>query len=480
MLGLRIRGPRVEAAFLVVLDFHGLARHDLVEDEVDRRKDFSAAAEVLLHRDELFHVIGSRLLGIGIVLLLEQVRVSEAEAVDALLDVADGEAVVIARDEVQDGLLDTVRILVLVDHDDSILLAQVLRRIRAQRPALLTAEICFFHSSKCRRIAAEHGEREMLEVVEVEDIALFLGRLQCIDESGRQVCIAPHRRAARSDVPQYILLSLRHVAIPGIREDLLGLVAVLLERLADLRERRAQRIVFLAAQHGLLPLPGRSAEIVPAARLLLGQGRAVGGLHLFQLLDAPLQVFGIGLPGREQGRLLFLGTAACPDERTRLFVGADAAFDLAAHSRDNRIRPRRLPEVRRLRFIALLLLAQPRLREGLALAEAVELQHGIVDSLIAVVVAIVVDELEKILPPGLPILILWHLVGGLEQFLQDIAAHQDHLLVAGQTKLRVHIDGVDVLADDLLAEGVERADRGAGQQDNLALEPFGCRAVIRL
>ena len=112
----------------------------------------------------------------------------------------------------------------------------------------------------------------------------------------------------------------------------------------------------------------------------------------------------------------------------------------------------------------------------MALAEAVELQHGIVDSLIAVVV----DELEKILPPGPPRLILWHLVGGLEQFLQDVAAHQDHLLVAGQTKLRVHIDGVDVLADDLLAEGVERADRGAGQQDNLALEPFGCRAVIRL
>ena len=116
----------------------------------------------------------------------------------------------------------------------------------------------------------------------------------------------------------------------------------------------------------------------------------------------------------------------------------------------------------------------------MALAEAVELQHGIVDSLIAVVVAVVVDELEKILPPGPPRLILWHLVGGLEQFLQDVAAHQDHLLVAGQTKLRVHIDGVDVLADDLLAEGVERADRGAGQQDNLALEPFGCRAVIRL
>ena len=99
-------------------------------------------------------------------LLEEELRVGKTEAIDALLDVADGKEVVITRDEGENRFLHAVRVLILVNHDFLILLAQGERLRRGAKLSLR------------RILVAEDGEREMLQVVEIDDAALLLRRLK--------------------------------------------------------------------------------------------------------------------------------------------------------------------------------------------------------------------------------------------------------------------------------------------------------------
>ena len=475
----RIRSPRIETALLIVLNLHRPAVHDLVENEIDRREHLGAAAEVLLHRDELILVLRLRLFRIRIVLGLKEIRVSEAEAVDALLDIADGKTIVLAGNEVENRLLHAVRILVFIDHDDRVFFAQVTRRFRAQRLAGFALKVLFFRCGKLLRVGTEHGQGKMLQVIEVQDIALFLRRLQGFDETDGQIDIAPHGRAAFCNAGHDVFLSLGKVFIPCIREDFFRLVAALVKGLTNLRKIVAQLIVYFAAQHWLTPFSRQRGQIVPAARFFFQYGIAVSPLHRLQRFDAFLQVFDIRLPGSQQSLtflvfcLGFRRLRIDTDQGTCLFIGADTALDFLPHGLRDGIRPWRLPETATICQIGktVFLRAQPFLRERLTLAEIIELEHGFIDSLIAVVIAVVIGKFEKILPVFFLFFLFRHLIGCFEQVLQYIAAQQHHLLIAGQTELRVHIKGFNVLADDLLAERMKRADGRAGKQHELAFEP---------
>ena len=103
-----------------------IPRHGPQKDVIYRIEDDRDAAEVPPQVDTALH--GLFITAEGLVFIEEQRRVGQAEAVDALLDIADHEAVIVARDETGNEFLDTVRILVLIDEDFFILTAQFFRR----------------------------------------------------------------------------------------------------------------------------------------------------------------------------------------------------------------------------------------------------------------------------------------------------------------------------------------------------------------
>ena len=130
--------------------------------------------------------------------------------------------------------------------------------------------------------------------------------------------------------------------------------------------------------------------------------------------------------------------------------------------------------------ITFLLFAQPCRWIRLALAEFVKLQYGFTDLVIAMVIAIIVSKGQEILPGSAVFFLLRHLVFLFQQIFKDIPFHQGHFLIAAQTELRIHIDGVDILSDDTLAERMEGTDGCTGKQDLLTFQP-GCRlALFRL
>ena len=144
---LRIERRKVQRRGIVVCKLHRLGRHELREDPVHSREHARAAAVVLREVDACILLAQGRILAL---LLEEELRVGKTEAIDALLDVADGKEVVITRDEGENRLLHAVRVLILVNHDFLILLAQGERLRRGAKLSL-----------RCI-LVAEDGEREML------------------------------------------------------------------------------------------------------------------------------------------------------------------------------------------------------------------------------------------------------------------------------------------------------------------------------
>ena len=106
---------RVERFRRPVVQLQISFRHDLAEDEIDGRKDGRIASEILIEVDP---VVCSSLIRAEVIVLSEEYRrVRLTEAVNALLDVADHEAVVSAGEKGGDEFLHAVRVLVLIDHD---------------------------------------------------------------------------------------------------------------------------------------------------------------------------------------------------------------------------------------------------------------------------------------------------------------------------------------------------------------------------
>ena len=136
-------------------------RHGPREDSVHGVEDDRNAAEIPPQVDATLH--GFFIAAEGLVFLQEQRRVGQAEAIDALLDIADHEAVVLTGNEAGNEFLDAVRILVFVDEDLFILAAQLFGCRRR-------------HGMFRRGIGGEEDpQAEMFQVAEI-DPALFLLR----------------------------------------------------------------------------------------------------------------------------------------------------------------------------------------------------------------------------------------------------------------------------------------------------------------
>ncbi len=125
-LRIAVLRAEIELFGLVIADFaHGPA-HEPGEGVVDRPEDALPAAEILSEDDGGGVLVFLRIIEVvALFFREEEFRHGLAEAVDALLDVADHEEVVL-REGGEDGVLQLVGVLVLVDEDLLELLPQVL------------------------------------------------------------------------------------------------------------------------------------------------------------------------------------------------------------------------------------------------------------------------------------------------------------------------------------------------------------------
>ena len=122
--------PRPERRALVVVQLAQALRHQAAEHRVHRVHDLWPRAEALPQKDAPRHAL--RLGGVRVffVLLQEDRRVRQAEAVDALLDVADGEEVFsFTGNGGEDAVLHLVRVLIFVHHDLAVALRDRSRKV---------------------------------------------------------------------------------------------------------------------------------------------------------------------------------------------------------------------------------------------------------------------------------------------------------------------------------------------------------------
>src|SRR5581483_6466172 len=118
---------KTQLGIRIVSDSADFAPHEDGENRVDEADNGFAAAEIVGQRDDA-PVPG----GPGGDVVLEDVRIGEAEAVDALLDIADQETVglwAFATEGLENGVLGVVDVLVFVDENETELLAPLPRNV---------------------------------------------------------------------------------------------------------------------------------------------------------------------------------------------------------------------------------------------------------------------------------------------------------------------------------------------------------------
>ena len=123
---------------------------------------------------------------------------------------------------------------------------------------------------------------------------------------------------------------------------------------------------------------------------------------------------------------------------------------------------------------------QPGLWKRLALAEMIQLQYGFIERLSIMIAAISIHKGNEILPGRQIFSLFRSFIFLFQQFFHRIALQQDHFLIRGQTELRIDIDRLDMLTDDLLAERMECADIGPCQQYHLPLQTGSQSGVLHL
>ena len=128
---LGIARPDVQGLVLAVVQLAHFPGKDVAEHEVRRVQHRVARAEVL-GKQQLCALALRRVGGVRIVQIVveENTRVGEAEAVDALLDVADGEKVFpFTGNGGEDAVLHLVRVLIFVHHDLAVALRDRSRKV---------------------------------------------------------------------------------------------------------------------------------------------------------------------------------------------------------------------------------------------------------------------------------------------------------------------------------------------------------------
>ena len=128
---LGIARPDVQGLILAVVQLAHFPGKDVAEHEVRRVQHRVARAEVFAQK-ELRALALRRVGGVRVaqIVVEENTRVGEAEAVDALLDVADGEEVFsFTGNGGEDAVLHLVRVLIFVHHDLAVALRDRSRKV---------------------------------------------------------------------------------------------------------------------------------------------------------------------------------------------------------------------------------------------------------------------------------------------------------------------------------------------------------------
>ena len=128
---LRIFQTGVQAGEVVVNDLGIAAGHRPREDGVDEVDHRARGTEVARQRQELSAIAAQ----VALIAVEKKARLGEAEAIDGLFDVADGEEVVAARNGGDERLLKVGNVLIFVDEDVVVLLADALSHLLAHQGA---------------------------------------------------------------------------------------------------------------------------------------------------------------------------------------------------------------------------------------------------------------------------------------------------------------------------------------------------------
>ncbi len=153
--------PGLQCGSLVILHAADLRSANMTENRVDRIQHLGAGPEIPVEINPLvLRIIRAE----GAVFFHEDLRPREPELVDTLLDVPDHEPVplplALARDHTEQQLLHIVGILIFIAQDFGKMRAVCLRSRSRVYFAILSP-------------SAEDPKREMLEIVEVDDVLLL-------------------------------------------------------------------------------------------------------------------------------------------------------------------------------------------------------------------------------------------------------------------------------------------------------------------
>ena len=104
--------------------------------------------------------------------MLKERRIGKAKPINALLHITDNEAVVFACNLLQNPLLQSVCILVLVHHDCVVMGAQLIGNLGRRGNGRILLQLL--------RVATEKFECRMFKIAEIKDTTLKFFLLKCI------------------------------------------------------------------------------------------------------------------------------------------------------------------------------------------------------------------------------------------------------------------------------------------------------------
>ena len=347
----RIILARIKLAVDIVFYFSCPSGHDLVKDKINRRQHLFPAAEVLLHIDQLILIFCRWFFGETIVLGLKEIGIGQAETIDALLHIANCKAVVLAGNEIQDSLLHAVGILILIHHDRLIFLLQGSRSGTGHnRPRFV--------------ISTEDCQRKMLQIVEIQNIALLFRFLQRPAKIQRQLRINRSCPLVGRKVFRNLGSFLSQIIIGKILQGFLYRIPPAVKLFADIRIEILE-IVIDFSPHSL---PGEFADLpdqfIPRFSAGISLQHVKGfadGIEPRQIL---LHQLSIRLPGRRQGRII-LPLA----QGGGFLILADNCQQAGPHLRHCRSQPWRIGKVL---ILPCLLALQPLFRKRLALRKSMQ------------------------------------------------------------------------------------------------------------
>ena len=425
---LRIGGTGPEGGPVVVGDAPKLRYHDLPEEGVDAFEDLRAAPEILEQVDPLGPAVRPLPLvdPVGVKFLHKKLRPGEAEPVDALLHIPHHENVVPplpgAGHTCQDGLLDQVAVLVLVDHHLPELLLVHPGAGGGPKPVL--------------RLLREDAQSVLLHIRVVDHAAAPLLLLKPGGKGLSQVLKLLHHGSADCQPRKELFFCLKKILLCRKNHRLFQLIPELFHPL---------RLFF---GHSLVPV---WSQLFPGNLL-----RRPAVLGVGSGLPEPLHVLHIAL----QHLLVHVGAVRLQTEGQGLVLQADRRLHGVVHLLPDKGKEGRLPQL-----LACLYLAgpdavrKPPLRVRTAPGKLVQLQDDVLQPPVALSRRIALREgQERLL--SLPVLFL-------QEFLQHIPLQQLQLPLLADAEGRIQVNEMKILPDHRETEAVDSGDGSAVDEGGL-------------